>query len=166
MEIETTPAIGREDIKLGMWAFENRLPSREAAFYKAVFAEDPILVQASLAEWLFTFSPQKRPYVFLNVVGWMAPDDFWRAFHSFWNSFDCIPHSRFARWLNRHRRSWRPEFMCPADELAYELLPDKLTVYRGQSGVAPPGFHGRLIQKLPLSLRRVTEEFKSLIPLS
>jgi hypothetical protein len=66
------------------------------------------------------------------IEGPEAGRAFWAVIQDEWSSFDRIPHQEFVRLFAKFAKQW-----AATDEI--ESLPDRLTVYRGQSRDDPPG---------------------------
>lgn len=124
---------------------------RDEAAAALIRAGDPDAIPAYLRRWC---DSQDRPVEFLRVVEAMNLDSvrFWRILAAEWCGFDRIPHRRMAAAFRQHRTAWSPDCMRPADRADFDALPARVTLFRGQSALAPVGLAWTLN-------RQVAEQF-------
>ncbi|WP_144259500.1 hypothetical protein [Methylocystis sp. ATCC 49242] len=99
-------------------------------------------VRDVFAAYLFTFGSAQRPHEFLAVCSEFdsRPRFVWEHFHYFWNSFDAIPHYKFAKLLRSIRSDWRADHIDDLkDRDFYDELPEEIIAFRGQDRCAPLG---------------------------
>ncbi len=120
---------------------------RRMEYYRALQANplDSTAAEDYLVSEIGTGSSQ-RPHSLLRLHNRMLPRlqneagaAFWNWVSACWACFDAIPYGRYGAAFRQWRPAWTAQCMTPANQSAFNMLPEVVVIYRGQDARAKPG---------------------------